>query len=246
MSVFGTYARYYDLLYQEKDYPGEAHYVNSLIRHFAPSALSLLDIGCGTGRHAELLSELGFHVSGLDRSEDMVTCARRRGLDIDFYHGDLCNIQFREKFDVVSALFHVISYLTTDDELQSAFNNVHAHLNPEGLFVFDCWHGPAVLHQRPEVRINRLEEGEDRVVRIAEPDLMLDKNRVDVNYQIFMRESGCWNEFRETHSMRYLFQPEIAELLSRNGMHLLHTEEWMTSGEPSQNTWSVVYIAGTK
>jgi len=246
MKVFGAYARYYDLLYQDKDYEGEVRYVSSLIHKFAPSASSLFDIGCGTGRHAELFSHMGFRVSGLDRSEEMVSRAKNRHLDIEFHQGDLCNVRMDKNFDVVSALFHVISYLTTDDELQSAFDNVREHLKPKGLFVFDCWHGPAVLHQFPEVRIKRLEEGTNRVVRIAEPNLIAEKKRVDVNYQIFVKVNGVWDEFTETHSMRYLYPQEIEELLSNSGLHLLHTEEWMTSRGPSQNTWSVVYVAGTK
>ena len=246
MSVFGAYALYYDLLYQDKDYVGETAYISSLIHKFSSDTSSLLDIGCGTGRHVELFSQMGLRVSGLDRSKDMISRAKQRNPDIDFYRGDLCKVRLGKKFDVVSALFHVVSYLTTEDELQLAFTNIREHLNPGGLFVFDCWHGPAVLHQIPEVRIKRLQEGASQVVRIAEPDLIAENNTVDVNYQIFVKENGVWAEFTETHSMRYLFQQEIDELLSSSGLHLLHSEEWMTGREPGQKTWSVVYVAGTK
>jgi len=37
-SVFADYARYYDLLYKDKDYEGEADYVDGLIRRFSPTA----------------------------------------------------------------------------------------------------------------------------------------------------------------------------------------------------------------
>lgn len=246
MSVFGAYASYYDLLYKDKDYAGEARYVNSLIQNFAPGASSLLDIGCGTGRHAEVFSQMGFNVVGLDRSEDMILRAKHRDLDIEFHHGDLCDIRLENKFDVVAALFHVISYLTSDDALRSAFQTAKEHLKPDGLFVFDCWHGPAVVHQLPEVRIKRLEEDTTKVIRVAEPSMVAEKNRVDVNFQIFIKENDVWDEFTETHSMRYLFQSEIEELLSSSGLQLLHTEQWLTARNPGKDTWSVVYVARTR
>lgn len=246
MSVFDAYARYYDLLYEDKDYVGEALYISSLIQKFNPHASSLLDIGCGTGRHAALFAQKGYCVCGMDRSAEMISLASKRNPDIEFEQGDLCDFNLRRKFDVISALFHVISYLTTDDELQSAFRNVREHLSADGLFVFDCWHGPAVVHQQPEIRIKRLHQGANQVCRIAEPKMIPKENRVDVNYQIFVKEDGNWSELSESHAMRYLFQPEIEQLLSHNGLRLLHSEEWMTTKELSSDTWSAVYVAGVK
>ena len=45
MSVFGPYARYYDLLYRDKDYAAEARFVADLVRAHAPRANRLLELG---------------------------------------------------------------------------------------------------------------------------------------------------------------------------------------------------------
>lgn len=243
MSVFGAYARYYDLLYQDKDYEGEVRYVGSLIDRHLNNGLNLLDIGCGTGRHADLFSRRGMKVSGIDRSEDMIRAARKSYPEINFQQGDFSTFGLDQKFDVITALFHVVSYINSDQELVSAFSNVSRHLKPGGLFIFDCWHGPAVLHHKPELRVKRLQDDAFRVVRIAEPDLIEAENRVDVNYQVFVGDEGGWDEFSESHSMRYLFANEIESFLDRAGMHLIHTEEWMTSRAPSRDSWGVVYVA---
>jgi len=243
MSVFDAYARYYDLVNQEKDYPAEAQYVASLIQEHGGETSTLLDIGCGTGRHAELLADSGFEVEGLDRAEGMIAQAKSRRPDIGYHVGDVCDFNLGKAFDVVSALFHVISYLTEEDQLRAAFKSIRNHLKPGGLFVFDCWHGPAVLHQRPEVRIRRLASESARVVRIAEPEMLPEKNRVNVNFEIFVEENGTWSQFTEEHPMRYLFRPEFEALLSDSGMELLRAEEWLTGNEPGEDTWSVVYVA---
>lgn len=243
MSVFDAYARYYDLLNQEKDYASEAQYVASLIKKHGGETSALIDIGCGTGRHAELLAAAGFEVEGLDRAEAMIAQARLRNPDIEYHVGDLCDFNLGKRFGVVSALFHVISYLTEDEQLKDAFQHIRDHLEPGGLLIFDCWHGPAVLHQQPEVRIRRLGDKGTRVVRIAEPEMLPDKNRVNVNFQVFVEENGNWSEFTEEHPMRYLFRPEIEKLLADSGMKILQAEEWLTGREPDEDTWSVVYVA---
>ncbi|MFC1695071.1 class I SAM-dependent DNA methyltransferase [Pseudomonadota bacterium] len=246
MNVFASYAAYYDLLYEDKDYDAEAGYIRSLIDHHAPTSASLLDVGCGTGRHAELFARAGLEVFGLDRSGDMIAEANQRNPEIEFSQGDFCSFRFKRSFDVITSLFHVVSYLTEGEQLHAAFDNVHRHLEPGGLFIFDCWHGPAVIHQKPELRIKRLENKTTRVVRIAEPDIREARNRVDVNYQVFVAENGVWDEFKESHAMRYLFRPELEKLLDSHGMRLLHTEEWMNGRNPDETSWSVVYVAGRK
>jgi hypothetical protein len=75
MSVFGNYARYYDLLNKDKDYEKEADYVHGLIQRYAPGSKTILDLGCGTGRHDFLLAEKGYSVTGIDMSEQMLSIA---------------------------------------------------------------------------------------------------------------------------------------------------------------------------
>ena len=76
-AVFGRdYAAAYDELYQDKDYQGEADYVLRLIRKFHPKAKTLLDMGCGTGKHAALFKDAGYDVCGVDMSEMMLDRAR--------------------------------------------------------------------------------------------------------------------------------------------------------------------------
>ena len=78
MSVFKDYARYYDLLYRDKDYAGEAEFVNSLIGKYTTDTKSILELGCGTGGHAEYLAKLGYTVHGIDISKDMLQMAESR------------------------------------------------------------------------------------------------------------------------------------------------------------------------
>jgi SAM-dependent methyltransferase len=250
VSVFQAYAKYYDLLYRDKDYAGEAAYVHGLIEQDRPGARSLLELGSGTGRHALTLAERGYEISGVDRSAEMVARAQARAIDAGnaravFTQGDIRSVRLGRTFDVVVSLFHVMSYQTTDDDLAAVTETAAVHLEPGGLFIFDCWYGPAVLTQRPEVRVKRLEDDQVCVTRVAEPRLLLDQNAVDVGYTMFVRDKKTERQtsFEETHRMRYLFLPEVRRLLGSADLDFVKTEEWLTGRQPDAGSWSTVFVA---
>ena len=76
--AFDAYSRYYDLLYRDKDYAAEAQYVAGALRRHAPQAKRLLELGCGTGGHAEHLARAGYAVDGFDVSDTMLARAAAR------------------------------------------------------------------------------------------------------------------------------------------------------------------------
>jgi SAM-dependent methyltransferase len=252
MSVFGNYARYYDLLYRDKDYVGEAQFIDRLIRSHAPTAQTILELGCGTGTHAILLAKAGYDLHGVDLSPEMLETADKRRAELPpelasklkFSPGDARTVRVEGTFDVVISLFHVVSYQTTNADLQAAFATAKQHLKPGGIFIFDIWYGPTVLTDRPTLRVKRLEDDRIQVTRIAEPQIYPNENWVDVNYQVFIRDkaSNAVEEVRETHRMRYLFTPEIELLLQAQGMQMLTYREWMSDRAASFDTWGVYYI----
>jgi SAM-dependent methyltransferase len=260
MSVFGAYSRYYNLFYRDKDYAGEAAYVHDLIQAHRPGAKSVLDLGCGTGRHDVALAQRGYEVTGVDLSEEMLAVANaqrstlnshpstgfsKQPSNLNFQQGDIRSIRLDRTFDVVVSLFHVISYQTGNDDLRGAFATAREHLSPGGAFIFDCWYGPAVLTDRPAVRVKRLEDEEIAVTRIVEPVMHPNDNRVDLHYEVLVRDkaSGEIEEVKEIHRMRYLFRPELELLLEEAGLVLVEASEWMTGRPLGFDTWGGCFIA---
>jgi SAM-dependent methyltransferase len=253
MTVFGNYSRYYNLLYQDKDYQGEAGFVHDLIQQHAPGAQTILDLGCGTGRHDILLAEKGYTMTGVDMSEEMIAVARQAADRIGsekpgpptFYQGDIRSFRLDKKFDVVISLFHVMSYQTNNDDFASALQTARDHLKPGGVFFFDFWYGPAVLTDRPAVRVKKLEDDRIQVIRIAEPVMHANKNVVDVNYTVWIKDkaNSQAEEIRESHPMRYWFMPEIEYLLHHAGFEILDKGEWMTRKAHGFGTWSLYLTA---
>jgi phospholipid N-methyltransferase len=249
MSSFGTYSQYYDLLYADKDYAVEVAYVCGLLQKYAHGKPhNLLELGSGTGVHAELMASNGFAIHGVELSEQMLESARQREEagkgGVRFFQGDARNYRAGQQFDAVISLFHVLSYQATDEDLRNMLGTAAIHLDAGGLFLFDFWYGPAVLRQGPSVRVKRLENEFVSVVRIAEPEMHDAECVVDVNYTIFAedREEGRIDKLQETHRMRYFFLHELDAHLERAGFSRLVAEEWLTGAPPSTQTWGVTVV----
>ena len=253
MSVFESYSQYYDLLYRDKNYAGEADYIQRLIERERPGSKTVLDLGCGTGRHDFLLAERGYRVTGVDMSADMLQVANAESAKVGaaksprFAQGDVRSVRLGERFDVVVSLFHVMSYQTSNEDLISAMRTLREHVMPGGLVLFDAWYGPTVLTDRPTVRVKRLQGDGFDVTRLAEPAFHPSENVVDVNYQILIRDAKTkrTQELRETHRMRYLFVPEVQHMLESVGLRLDRACEFMTDGELGFGTWNALFVVTT-
>ena len=245
--VFGNYARYYNLLYKDKDYNAEADYIHTLINRFSVNtAKSILDLGCGTGKHAYLLSQRGYSIDGVDRSEEMIALAKKlESQNLHFFIGDITSITLEKKYDVIVLLFHVLSYITKNEDLEAVFKNISKHLKKDGIVIFDCWYGPAVLTENPSVRLKQLEDDQVYVTRIAEPVMHPNENTIDVNYEVIIEDKikNTIERISEKHTMRYYFKPEIESILTRNCFELCNCEEWMTGNVTGFTTWGLCVIA---
>lgn len=253
MNVFRHYANYYDLLYGDKDYRAEALYVQSLLKSAIEHPKSILELGCGTGAHAQHLAEIGLRVHGVDISSDMLERAQSRiaslpnrlSEQLSFSQGDVRTLRLENQFDVVLSLFHVMSYQSENADLSAAFVTARSHLQLGGIFIFDCWYGPAVLTEQPVVRVKKLEDDTISVIRIAQPAMLENLNCVDVNYEVLVREkaTGITEILKETHRMRYLFYPEVVAMLEASGFELVDSFQWMTDKAPDLHSWNVCFLA---
>ena len=65
MEVFQDYAYYYNAFYKDKDYQEEARQIDYILKRYNKKIKSIINFGCGTGRHDIELSRLGYEVSEL-------------------------------------------------------------------------------------------------------------------------------------------------------------------------------------
>lgn len=251
MKRFGEYARYYDLFYGDKDYKHEAEIVDSLIKKYCyqvkSDSQSILNLGCGTGKHDNEFSLMGYRIKGIDLSREMVNIAinnyQRAGVQFDV--GDVRSYSDGKEYDICTSLFHVLSYQTSNSDIINSFNTANRELKKDGLFIFDCWYGPGVLSDKPVVRVKKVEDDDSVFIRHAIPRMYPEKNVVDVNYDVLVidKEDETVKQFNETHSMRYLFTPEVELMLTLSGFELLACLDCSSLQEVTYNSWTAYFVA---
>jgi SAM-dependent methyltransferase len=121
------------------DIHGEATFVADLVA--APARV--LDAGCGTGRVAVRLAELGYDVVGVDVDAAMLDQARAAAPDLDWRLGDLARFELGETFEVVLVAGNTIPLLEPGT-LGDACDRLAAHLAPGGVVV--CGFGTDAAH----------------------------------------------------------------------------------------------------
>jgi SAM-dependent methyltransferase len=226
MSVFQDYARYYDSLYGDKDYKAECDFLEEVFSKYATGKVaSILDLGCGTGGHAQLLAQRGYRVTGIDRSDPMLEQARSKTAGLnpapELASGDIRTIDLGKTYDAVIAMFAVMGSMTSNEDLIAAFKTARRHLKLGGLFVFDAWSGLAVLTERPTDRYKIVERGDERIIRFVHPELNVLRQAVDVHYKVLhLRGDRVAEEVDEVHSMRYLFPQELGYSLKESGFNV--------------------------
>jgi SAM-dependent methyltransferase len=142
--LFQDYGMKYDRENFTRGTVGECDFIENEIGH--DKAVRILDIGCGTGRHALELTRRGYAVVGVDLSGSQLRRAREKaveqGLRVDFRQHDARHLPFRGEFELAIMLCEGAFPLMETDEmnfqiLQGAANA----LKPGGKFIFTTLNG---------------------------------------------------------------------------------------------------------
>ncbi len=251
--VFGAeYSDLYDVFYQDKGYNVECDLVERIFREHGGDAVgTILDLGCGTGRHALALAERGYRVAGVDRSENMLAQAKEKarerslGTKVTWRQGDIRDLDMRAKFDAVLMMFAVLGYQHTNADVLAALSVARKHLSAGGLLIFDVWYGPAVLNQKPEQRVRMLDTEQGRIVRFASSELDTGNHICQVHYDIWRFEGNTLaSETEETHALRYFFPLELQLFLQNTGFSMIELKDFPGfNHEPDETTWNTWCVA---
>ena len=140
-TAYSEFAEIYDAAYHFVDYPTAAAHVRTTIQDTHPTAGSLLEVACGTGRYLELLAR-DFAVEGLDLCPEMLAKARGRVPDVPLHQGDMTSFDLGRRYDVVCCLFRSIGYTATPDRFDAAVAAMARHLAPEGVLLVEPFFTP--------------------------------------------------------------------------------------------------------
>lgn len=253
--VFGSqYSSLYDSLYRDKNYSKEVNFIEKVFqKHFKKGNVScVLDLGCGTGSHDLILSQRGYHVTGVDRSLEMISLAQKKTIgmknSVRYIHSDITSLHLKKKYDAVISMFAVMGYQTDNESLKCACDTARRHLKPGGIFLFDCWNGVAVLQDPPHEKmkeVNTSGQTGNRVIRYTRPVLHGFDHMVEINFQVFViKEGRIIRETRESHFMRFFFPKEIRYYLESAGFSEVYIYPFLEMEKPLiSSDWNMMVVA---
>jgi SAM-dependent methyltransferase len=132
----------YLLVYTHRDSEDAARGVQLLLEAARPAAgARILDLGCGTGRHALPLCRQDYRVVGVDLSAVLLAAARERlaeaGCWLPLVRADLRRLPFRAVFDLAASFFTSFGYFESTDDDRLALDSMVGCLRPGGTLLLD-------------------------------------------------------------------------------------------------------------
>lgn len=134
-------AHLYDLMYVRRDYTTTAEEIHAIVAEKLPGAKDLLDVGCGTGRHLEVLSDW-YRGEGLDINPAMLEQTHARCPHIPLHENDMRTFDLDRSFDVITCLFSAIGHVETAEAMRRSIERMAAHLRSPGLLIVEPWFTP--------------------------------------------------------------------------------------------------------
>ncbi len=245
--IYRDFAR----LYATGDYPKfSAHIAEilpSVLKQLRFQPTTILDLACGEGTFAITMAKNGFKVTGLDKSSEMLSFAKKKAraenVAVNFAKMDIRQLELDTTFDLVTCWFDSLNYLLELEDLESTFTAVEQHLKPKGLFIFDVntifW--LTTLAQRyPAI----VEKDTNDIFQVHRHSYNADTHIATFQITGFLKENGLWTrQVEEIHHERGYTLEEIRSCLLKAKLTEVaswgNLEERLPITKDSKRAWFV-------
>jgi SAM-dependent methyltransferase len=241
-SYTGLHARVYDALYADKPYADEARFVHELAG--APPGGKLLDVACGTGRHALAFADLGYDVVAADLNEELLAVGREAaGGRVRFVEGDMRTLELDGgPFDVVTCLFDSIGYARDNVGVVATLRSLGRHAADDGTIVVEFLHAPAIVRGADPRRVRTVALPDGRELsRISETTLDAERMLMSVRYELSLDGEHA----SETQVNRVFSVPELRLLAETAGLEVRSFVPAYQQGGIELDTFHVLLVADT-
>lgn len=222
--MYSATARYYDLIYTRfKNYTDESRNIAALIKTVHPQAKTILDVACGTGEHARILSEMfGYEVDGLDLEADFVSMAAAKNPRGNFYHADMQDFELTKKYEVVMCLFSSIGYAKTLDKVVKSLRCFRQHLAAKGIILVEPWFTPGILKDG-QVTLKTVESGDVKLCRMSYIDFEGNISRIKFEYLLGQPDGIA--HYAEIHELGLFTIDEMKSAFNQAGLKVEYDPE---------------------
>lgn len=242
---YGVFAGYYDFFTANVDYIAYAKRIDKIIRSLGFKRGSLVDLGCGTASLSLELTKLGYSVTGVDISCEMLSAAAQKahssGKNIRLINQDISRLELDGKYDAFVCSLDGINHLPGLDAVAQTFARVRKYLSRRGVFIFDV---NTIYKHRHVLADNCFIFDSDKAYLGWQNDYNRSDNSVDITLDFFIpQEDGRYS--RHTEQFREMAYPAktIFETLDKCGFRVIGAYDGLSESKPSAKTERILFAA---
>ena len=199
MDAYHNLAASYDRLTNDVDYEATVQFYMEILRRESVTPRTVVDLACGTGSVTAILAKMGYSVLGVDMSEEMLTEAAMKVMDIDpmprFVCQKLQQLHLPRAVDMAVCALDSLDYITDPDDCKEAIRRVYKALNPGGIFIFDVNTPEKLQAMDGQVFLDE----DDDVYCVWRGEFDGDTNICTYWMDLFQRQGKMWQRSYEEH-----------------------------------------------
>lgn len=240
MAQYGDFAYIYDkLMHEDIDYDKWCDYIENLFDLHGVSPDTLCELACGSGNITSRMLERGYDITGVDISADMLSVASEKvGYD-RLICQDMSRLSLNKCFNAFICMIDGINYLITPKSVLNTFKAVKAHLNDNGVFIFDI----SSRYKLMNILGNETYIHSEYDVFYSWQNRYIEKyNLSDMLLNFFVREKGKYTRFEERHLQRGWSENEIKKMLQKSGFSDISVYNELTFNAPKHDSNRLVFV----
>ena len=217
MDAYHALAVSYDRLTNDVDYEATVAFYNEILKREGLKPRTAVDLACGTGSVTAILARQGLDVIGVDLSEEMLTVAMEKVMDMEhpprFICQSLQELKLPRGVDLATCALDSLAYMTDPEDCAEAIRRVYKVLNPGGIFIFDVNTPEKLRAMDAQVFLDE----DDDVYCIWRGEFDEETNICSYGMDLFQRRGEFWERSFEEHREYAYSQEQLMTYLKAAG-----------------------------
>ena len=245
MDAYHNLAVSYDRLTNDVDYEATVAFYHEILKREGLSPRTAVDLACGTGTVTAILARQGLDVIGVDMSEEMLTVAMEKVMDMAqpprFVCQKLQELHLPRGVDLAVCALDSLDYVTDPADCREAIRRVYKALNPGGIFIFDVNTPEKLRAMDGQVFLDE----DDDVYCVWRGEFDEQANICSYGMDLFQRTGDLWERSFEEHREYAYSEEQLRQYLKAAGFtHIrVYADRLFESPRPGEQR---IYIKARK
>ena len=217
MDAYHALAASYDRLTNDVDYQATVDFYMEILKREGLKPRICVDLACGTGSVTEILARMGMEVTGVDMSEEMLTQALGKVMDLEqpprFVCQKLQELRLPRGVDLAVCALDSLDYVTNPADCAEAIRRVYRALNPGGVFIFDVNTPEKLMAMDGQVFLDE----DDDVYCVWRGEFDRETNICSYGMDLFQRQGKVWHRSFEEHREYAYSEEQLRDYLKAAG-----------------------------